>query len=165
MKCLHYFCNLLSDWLQYFCQSGFESYRETFQRRKAGTKETIIKYRISSETFQKFAREVQSTLYQTRKDINYWHTVASICECLDLSSLTEDSVPNTKASKVFCTADLMPPKVTHGSYYVTQYHLLCFLVTSTGMVALQLKIVSWRKQHNSTSTFFSNQSNALPGDS
>ena len=44
---------------------------KTFQRRKAGTKETIIKYRISSETFQKFAREVQSTLYQTRKDINY----------------------------------------------------------------------------------------------
>ena len=107
MKCLHYFCNLLSDWLQWFCQSGFESYRETFQRRKAGTKETIIKYRISSETFKTFAREVQSTLYQTRKDMNYWHTVASIFECLYLSSLTEDSVPNTKASKVFCTADLM----------------------------------------------------------
>ena len=48
-----------------------ESFREMFQRRKAGTKETIIKYRISSETFKKFARDVQSTLYQTQKDINY----------------------------------------------------------------------------------------------
>ena len=32
-------------------------------------------------------------------------------KCLDLSSLTEDSVPNTKASKVFSTADLMLRKL------------------------------------------------------
>ena len=42
-----------------------------FNGEKQETKETIVRYHISSETFQKFAHKVQSTLYQTRKDINY----------------------------------------------------------------------------------------------
>ena len=45
--------------------------QENFQRRKEETKQKIVRCRITSETFQKFAREVLSTLYQTRKDINY----------------------------------------------------------------------------------------------